>query len=970
MRSSAYRSCLLFIVATGVFIAGGGALAVKTNPPEAGGTEKPKEAMPASPSDDRSARELLNEGSYEKAIEAYEALAEDPSNVLEAGIGLARCRLHTGKYDEGIAGLTALAATESADWHYAFAELLRRKGRYSEVLDHARLAAKRDKNHAGARLLLARTLELLGRLDEALDAYRWFDRQLTERAELPQDAEWITDTALGFLRYSVLTGTDVTRRTQHVLHEMLQIAYGRVDRTYWPARIAAAELLREKFNNDEEDGSVSDYEAALRINSNLSEAHVGLGEVRLERYDFEETDRRAELALEVNPNYAPAIHLLAKSLLRQRRYKQAGDMSDRALAINPNDIIALSLRAAAGACQYDSDEAERMRALVKAINPANVEIHSILGDALSGIHQYAAAEGEYLQAVDLAPTDANARTQLGMMYMQWGLEDKARDMLDGAWSLDPFNKRTKFTLELLDSLQKFARVETEHFIVRSDPDRDPALAEQVSVYLEEIYPLVTDDYETPLDHKTIVEIFPTQRSFGVRITGEPWIHTIGACTGRVIALASPRRGPNLMGVYNYARVLIHEFTHTVTLAATDNRIPHWFTEGLAVSQEESPPDLDWLRLLADAARREHLFTLESIDWSFIRPRRPTDRQMAYAQSEWMCEYIIERYGYDTIHAMLERFRRGETQLDVFQAQLGLAIEEFDRDFHEWASRQLARQGFDLTAPEDVNTLRELARQDGDDAGVMGRLARAEFDAGEYVLALTAARSAVGLDENEPLGLAVLAEIAEMNIHAVQTERAREALESEALPVLERLLEVDPKGWTAPRLLGQIALHRDQPDRAIELFTKLQRLCPLDPISWRGLGGIHLENDDHDRALPQLLELARMQSSDPDVAAQVAAIYRRRGALRDARYWYRQALYIDPFNIDIRKSQGDTCMQAGDAEAALRAYTILTRIEPENASHFEDAAVAAHKLGDKEKAIELAKKAIKLNPTSPARSLLP
>ena len=60
---------------------------------------------------------------------------------------------------------------------------------------------------------------------------------------------------------------------------MLQVAYGVVDRTYTPARIASADLLRERYNNDENDGSVSDYQAALKINENLPEAYVGLGEV-------------------------------------------------------------------------------------------------------------------------------------------------------------------------------------------------------------------------------------------------------------------------------------------------------------------------------------------------------------------------------------------------------------------------------------------------------------------------------------------------------------------------------------------------------------------------------------------------------------------------------------------------------------------------------------------------------------------
>ncbi len=933
--------------------------------------EEPIQAADGSqPASLSAADDLLTAGSYERAIEAYEALSQNPGDRPDAELGLARGRMRLGHYDEAIAGLNASAAADSSERHYLLAKLLALKGRYPDALDHTRRAIGLNKGHAGARLLEADTLKLIGRRDQAVDAYRWFDRQVRQRGELPRDAEWITHTALGFLRYSILTQTDVARRTQHVLHEMLQIAYERVDRTYWPARIAAADLLRDKFNNDEEDGSVADYKAALRINPNLGEAHVGLGEVALDHWDFEEAQRRAELALEVNTNNAPAIHLRAKSLLRERRYKAAAAMCERALAINPHDLIALSLSAAAGACQYDTVHVERMRSRVKAINPQNAMIHRVLGDALSGIHQYAEAQREYLQAIELSPFDANPRTELGMMLMQWGFEDKARDALDASWELDPFNKRTKFTLELLESLQKFARIETDHFIVLYDADRDPALGEQFAAYLENIYPRVTGDFATDLELKTIIEVFPTQRAFAVRITGSPWIHTIGACTGRVIAMASPRDSPGLTGAYNYARVLTHEFTHTVTLAATNNRIPHWLTEGLAVAQEDAPRDFDWSKLLAEPVRRNRLFTLESIDWAFIRPKRPADRPTAYAQSEWMCEYIVQRFGYDTIDALLRRFRDGQTQEEVFTEELALQPEAFDRDFREWARKEVVKWGFDLTPPEDVEAMRKLAQDNVDDASAHGRLARARYDAGEYKHALTAARRAVELDENEPNGLEMLAEIYGMNIRATQSELIKYEYESEALPILERLLRVDPEGWTAPKLLGEIALRRKDWDQAAERFTHLQRLCPMDPASWRGLAGVYLARDDNDLALPQLRGLARIQADDADVAAQIANIHRSKGDLREAQYWYRRALHIDPSSVDIHNALGATCMQAGRTEAALGEYLTLTQIEPGNAKHFENAATAAHKMGDKEKAEELARRALELDPTSPAGSLLP
>ena len=276
-------------------------------PPDEAVSEKPDAsedvaAQASKPPTLADARDLLMHGSYEQAVEAYETLSSDPAFALQAQLGLARCHIETGRYDETIADLLALGARDSADWHHLLARLYGEIGNYDDVLEHARAAIGINARHAGARLLLGRTLELLGRREDAVETYRWFDRELVEVGDLPRDAAWVTSTALGFLRYSVLTGTNVASRTRHVLHEMLQNVYERVDRSYWPARIAAADLLRERFNNDPEDGSVSDYEAALEINPKLPAAHVGLGEVALEGGRFEQGEQNVERSLEVNSN--------------------------------------------------------------------------------------------------------------------------------------------------------------------------------------------------------------------------------------------------------------------------------------------------------------------------------------------------------------------------------------------------------------------------------------------------------------------------------------------------------------------------------------------------------------------------------------------------------------------------------------------------------------------------------------------
>lgn len=929
----------------------------------------PPSARPAQPASLSDAEDFLLEGKYEEARSAFAELIQEGRSAERAGLGLARVRLSVGEYEQALAELEALNAEKNAEWRLLLARTLLIKGQYDRALEHLNRAVAIKPKAASPRRLLGETLELLGRRDEAIGVYRWFDEQLAGRESLPRDAVWITDAAVGFLRYSELTGTNLADRTRHVLVEMLQQAYERVDRSYWPARLAAADLLRARYNNDETDGSVSDYQAALRVNPHLPEAFVGLGEVLLERWNFEEVENHARKALDINPRFPPAFHLLARKLIIERRYTQALEAAEQALAVNERDVVALSLAAAAMACRYDAADMERYMSRVAAINPRSPVLHYTLGHALSGIRQYADSEAYFLRAIEYEPMDANARNALGLMYMQWGWEDKARDALDAAWALDPFNKRTKFTLDLLESLNRFARFETQHFIIRHDPVKDPGLGRYLGAFLEEIHQAVLADYPMQLSRQTKIEVYPTQRAFAVRITGEPWIHTVGACTGFVIAMASPRRAPDLSGRYNFARVLRHEYTHTVTLAATRNRIPHWFTEGLAVMQEDTPRSFGWSELLAEAVRRDELFTLESIDWGFMRPRRPTDRQLAYAQSEWMCEYLAQRFGTPKLREMLDRYHDGQTQSQVFEELLGIPTETFDRDFAQWARREAAAWCFDLAPPENLDELRQGADSEEASADLLGRLARAELDAEEFENAILAARRALDKDENEPHSLEVVAFVLTITAQQADAPQDRKKYEDEALARLERLIHVVPHHWRAHKYLAEILVRRNEIDRAVEALERLQKLCPMEPSSWRGLAGIYLQRKDDDRAYAQLRELARTEDQDPDVPAQLAEICVRRNQPAEAAHWYREALCIDPFDILLHRKLAELAETMNDPKTALREYAMLTALEPQQVRYFERAAFAARELSLDGEVAHFAAQAVKLNPQSPARALL-
>jgi hypothetical protein len=105
----------------------------------------------------------------------------------------------------------------------------------------------------------------------------------------------------------------------------------------------------------------------------------------------------------------------------------------------------------------------------------------------------------------------------------------------------------------------------------------------------------------------VIEVMPDHERFAVRITGMPFVHTIAACTGPVIAMEVPREGPpsKHMGLFDWPRVIQHEYTHTITLGQTRNRIPHWLTEAAAVSMEPAPRSYDTCPVAGGCISQRH-----------------------------------------------------------------------------------------------------------------------------------------------------------------------------------------------------------------------------------------------------------------------------------------------------------------------------------------------------------------------------
>lgn len=671
------------------------------------------------------------------------------------------------------------------------------------------------------------------------------------------------------------------------------------DRLSWSARLGEAKLLDEKDNLPE---AAPALQQALTFNPSSAEAWGLAGYFAVEQFNLEQAELVAQRldaiaagvdvstadAATLAPSYHGAI-VRAQARLRASDGPGAADAIAAVLSKYPRSRELLALQAAASAAKFEENRTTELLKAFEAISPGSAEAHLQVGRVLSSERQYAEA-AEYLEeAARRAPSWADPYTELGLLEVQSGRDDRALAALEKAVALDPFNTRAGNSLKLVQELRTFASIESDHFIVRYKPGVDEVLAQEMPPLLEEMFLRVTGaeaggiQYEPP--GKTVIELMPDHHWFSVRITGMPKVHTIAASTGPVVAMEVPKDGPgHLVGPYDWLRVVRHEFTHTVTLSRTRNRLPHWFTEAAAVYLEDAPREDSTCQLLARALETGGLFNLDDINTAFVRPKKQTDRAQAYAQGHWMYEYIVTRWGPKAPLDLMDRYAAGERESEAMSSVLGVTREQFLEQFKAWAAGQLIVWG--INPPEGTPSVRELLQREADAAKTAG-----SEPAGAPTKELVDRWLAEFPTHPEVLKLAV----------AYEMERTGGRPDAAMVPLLERFAKARPIDSMSQKLLARYYL--DQKD-----------------------------GPDARAAIPHLEFLDVREQHSASYAMELARSYAAVGDWTNAWAKARRATRVDPFNPAARELAASVALKRSDIPAAEQQIIVLTKLEPDREIH--------------------------------------
>lgn len=587
--------------------------------------------------------------------------------------------------------------------------------RPSDALREAEAALEIDPDSVQARLLKGQALENLGRFDQAVDVYKWFlegpeSFLLKWRAdsttfENPDDLTAIT-TAIH--RWATLTQAYKNLpELNDTLLNMFIYAFDVLDRQHVDSRVAAAEFAlsrgdvskAQKYLSPTLEGKILSHEALrVVIQIGLSTGNESMVKQAINRLK------------KVNPDSFEADFAELTLLARSQQWMQARARSE--VLMKKYGHIP-RMHGMFGALQFIAGEEEKLESSLHqadALNPDVSDAPMIAAKILYLAYQNEPAEKLFHEVLRRTPWRQDARHELGDLYLNQGRDSEARAVLEQAHQADPYNVQTVNYLRLLDEIDGYRKVETPHFVFYFDGETDPIIADHIGPYLESVYAELVSVFQYQPLNRIIVQVYPTDDTFSVRLAGIPGVENFGVSFGRVLATIAPRQSTR-QGNFNWARVLKHELVHTFNLLQTRHRVPRWLTEGLAVWQENVPfrfkevPQELYRRTMSD-----NLYSIQGFSGAFVNPQQPNDGEQAYTQAAYLSRYLHETFGPDSIVRLLDAYSSSNNDEQAFQVATGKSLQEIESGWKTWMKEQLRSWGYDAISQEKVSALIEAGEK--------------------------------------------------------------------------------------------------------------------------------------------------------------------------------------------------------------------------------------------------------------------
>jgi len=837
------------------------------------------------------ARQRLLHGNFEEARAAYEDLAKkDEKLKAQAAIGISETYRQVGDSTKALEILNEAikAADKDLDLLAARSDLLYDLGRWDEAVQAADAVIAKNDKHMLARWTKARILRDTGKLEDADLAMRWFVKYYTARSNADDDI--INPAELLLVAQAGAENArwhNLAKQFSFILNEVVTDAL-KSDPDFWPAEVLAGHLLLEKYNRPD---SQEAFDKALKINPKCADALAGRGLVALTRYEVKDAEAFADQALKVNPNHVSALRVKAEVYFIAGDWAAAEKLLDKAKAASPRDAVTLGKLAACYLLQRRGAEFEKQVKDAEAFDSKPGVFYFELGNCLEERKKYFEAEEYLKKAAAFRPMLAGPRTGLAMLCLRLGREKEGRELLTAAFEKDPFNVRVANSIKVMKHLEGYTTITTAHYELRYDPKLDKILAEFIAEFLEETHVELKAQFGYEPPGKILIEVFSTHEMFSGRTVGLPDLHTIGACTGKLVAMASPK-AKGVGKPFNWGRVMRHELTHIFNLAQTDFQCPHWLTEGLAVRNEQMSRPPMWTAILRDRLAADNLLNLDTVMLGFVRPRGPDEWTLAYCQSQLYVEYLTKNYGEGCIGKLLVAYREGKDTAAAIKFATGVDKDSFEKGYRTYVEEVVKPYRAKTKSDEKPMTFEELEaaqKKNPEDPELAAKLADQLFRRNKAA----EARKLVDVALEKKPGH-VLATIVKARL------LSRAGDDDGAKTLLEDSKKLNPDDARILLALGRVYIDAKEYDAAAKVFEHGRKVAPLDGDWLEQLARLYKMTGETDKIISVLRELISGDPDELDGRIKLARVSLDAGRPEEAERFAKDALQIDVNHEEARK----------------------------------------------------------------------
>ncbi len=790
-------------------------------------------------------------------------------NLYAVDLAEATALMMQGQYAECIETTTeAIEEGQYSDtWRELKMEAELATGRYPAAL--ATLDAALEKSKSSVRLrwlgyrvclfngLTERADELLDQIDELMDGGSW---RYTDPA---------SRIALG--KFYLHRGVDAK--------QVLDALYTQVKKRtpdYAAAYIAAGQLALSKHDY----GLASEeFATALKLDATDADIQYGLG-AAFAPSDSEQAQAAFQAALERNPNHIDTLLYLADHHIDAESYDEAEALLERVTDINMLEPRAWAYRAVLAHLRSEHDIEEHCRKLALSWWTTNPEVDFIIGRKLSQKYRFADGVAYLRMALKFKEDYLPAQAQLAQDLLRLGEEDEGWKLATEVYARDGYNVVAHNLVALGDNIAKFRTLRADGFLVRMEAREADIYGPLVVDLLSRAKEQLCAKYDTTVADPVIVEIFPRQEDFAIRTFGLPGgAGFLGVCFGRVITANSPASQTSTPA--NWQATLWHEFCHVVTLQKTNNKMPRWLSEGISV-YEERQANATWGQTMTPEYRAmvlsDVLTPVSQLSGAFLAPPSPMHLQFAYYESSLVVEYLVERYGMDTLQRILVDLGVGISINDALQRYTG-SIEALDSEFAEYArtkARDLAPDADweepDLTEDVSNDALAAWLKEHPNNYSGLLQYANMLLRIRNWKEARTVLEQ---LRDLYPASVATSSMLA-------RVQRELEDVESET-ETLRQIAEQSADHVVAYQRLVELATEREDWEEVRENGKRLLAVNPLQPSPHRSLVAAAEQLGDDQLATTSLSALLRMDPIDPaDIHYRLGCALRRTGDLSAAK----------------------------------------------------------------------------------------